>query len=81
MNRAETNQYPTGDTMDVIRGMTGPKRKRRWWTPRPHLRLVTAAKTPRTAGDPFALAMIGSFGIFVLAFAIFMGGWTGGSAR
>jgi len=37
--------------------------------------------TPRNSEDPFALAMIGSFGIFVLAFAMFMGLWTGGSTR
>ena len=67
--------------MDLIRGMTGPKRKRRWWTPRPQLRLVNESKTQRTAEDPFALAMIGSFGIFVLAFVIFMGAWTGSSPR
>jgi hypothetical protein len=67
--------------MDVIRGMTGPKRKRRWWTPRPHLRLVSESKAKRTAEDPFAIAMIGSFGIFVLAFVMFMGAWTGSSAR
>ena len=66
--------------MDVIRGTTGPTRRRRWWTPRPDLRLVGGSETARSAAtreDPFALAMIGSFGLFVLTFAIFMGGWTG----
>ena len=62
--------------MDVIRGTTGPKRKRRWWTPRPHLHLVgeskashlvSESKAPRTPIDSVALAMIELFGIFLLA--------------
>jgi len=67
--------------MDVIRGTNGPSRSRRWWARRPNLRLVRDPVTPRNSEDPFALAMIGSFGIFVLAFAMFMGLWTGGSTR
>jgi hypothetical protein len=73
--------------MDVIRGTNGPRRRRRWWAARPALRLVRGpqapqiTQTPQTREDPFAIAMIGSFGIFVLAFAIFMGAWTGSSTR
>jgi hypothetical protein len=70
--------------MDVIRGTQGPKRKRRWWAPRPSLRLVRDARTPeptQSREDPFALAMIGSFGLFVLAFAIYVGAWTGSPPR
>lgn len=67
--------------MDVIRGTNGPRRRRRWWAPRPALRLVRDPQAPESGGDSFILAMIGSFGLFVLAFAMFMGAWTGGSAR
>ena len=67
--------------MEVIRGTASPKPRRRWWAPRPVLRLARDPRDPRASqagADPFFIAMIGSFGLFVLAFAMFMGGWTGG---
>lgn len=67
--------------MDVIRGTERPKWKRRWWAPRPNLRLVRDVQAPQSGEGPYALAMIGSFGLFVLAFAIFMGAWTGSPGR
>lgn len=67
--------------MDLIRGTRSPKRRRRWWALRPDLRLVPDARHPQTREDPFVIAMIGSFCIFVLAFAMFMGMWSGSSLR
>lgn len=64
--------------MDVIRGSMPPHRRRRLWTPRPSLRLVRGPEPAQAGGDPFLLAMIASLGLFVLWFAMFMGGWTGG---
>jgi hypothetical protein len=65
--------------MEVIRGTTRSKRRRRWWAPRPVLRLAGDARHPQVPrNDPFFLAMIASFCLFVLVFAMFMGGWTGG---
>lgn len=66
--------------MDVIRGTKRPIWKRRWWIPRPALRLVRDQLIPESGADPFVLAMIGSLGLFALAFAAFMGGWTGSAA-
>jgi len=67
--------------MDVIRGTSSPKRRRRWWAPRPSLRLVREPRASQDSGDPLALAMIGTLCLFVLTFAIFMGGWTGSPGR
>lgn len=64
--------------MEVIRGTTRPRRRRRWWTARPGLRLVRDQQTLQTREDPLFIAMIGSFALFLMAFAMFMGGWTGG---
>lgn len=67
--------------MNVIRGTSAPKRRRRWWAPRPSLRLVREPPTPPGGEEPFALAMIGTLCLFVLTFAMFMGGWTGSPGR
>ena len=66
--------------MDVIRGTTPAKRRQRLWSPRPALRIVGASPPPVrfTRDDRLLLAMVGSFCLFVLVFAMFMGAWTGG---
>ena len=64
--------------MDVIRGTSAPRRGRRWWVRRPELRLVRDTQDPQTREDPYLLLMIASFGLFFLAFAMFMGAWIGG---
>lgn len=71
---------PRDDTMDVIRGTGSPKRSR-WWAPRPNLRLVREQRNISSGGDPFAFAMIGLLCLFVLAFSVFMGAWTGTPPR
>ena len=63
--------------MEAIRGTTRPRR-RRWWVPRPRLRLVRDQWVPQTGDDRFIVTMIGSLGLLVLAVAMFMGAWTGG---
>ena len=67
--------------MDVIRGGMRGKRGRWPWRPRPRLQLVTDAPSPGRLGaaeDPYLYWMIGALGLFVVAFALFMGAWTGG---
>ena len=66
--------------MDVIRGTGSANRRHRWWGPRPVLRIVGSPSLPSpfTRDDRFIIAMVGSFCLFLLVFALFIGAWTGG---
>lgn len=63
--------------MDVIRGAT-PKRRLWRWRPRASLRLVGSA--PPRSSEPgeefFLIAMIAGFGVFIVAWLVFLGGWS-----
>ena len=62
--------------MDVIQGTARPKSRRRWWRPRPHLRLVGEPETrrqKRAEDDAWVAAMVGSLCLSLVFFAIVVG--------
>src|SRR5262245_29805746 len=69
-----------GDNMEVI--SSASPRKRRFWRPRPDLRLVRPGDPPqvRDPGDDFLfIVMIAAFCLLIAMFGGFIGTWTGGN--
>ena len=79
-NLAPPKQHrtPRGDTMDVIRGATRPKRRQWRWRPRTSLRLVgaTVRRTSQTGEDLCLLVMIAGVSACAVAWLDFLGDWS-----